>query len=292
MRFLTSLKFLKLFLIIIGLFFLIVINVPAQEKIKEIKIVALDKVFLKSRQFVPGEGISETLKEKIKLRAPEKSYVLLQLEHIPTKEEKKQLEKEGIKLLSYIPNKAWFSSVPSDIPEKIKKFPNIKAVNEILIEDKISPSIREFGVDEHARNPDGTVDLTVLFFGDVDLNSASDIVGKYGKVVGSSELMNALVITIPEENITKLAEEEEVEWIEEIPGPPKMLNDGARASIGVNTVQASPYNLDGTGIVTAEWDGGWVDTTHDDLQGRVTIGDTGSSTGHHATHVAGTMLGD
>lgn len=37
---------------------------------------------------------------------------------------------------------------------------------------------------------------------------------------------------------------------------------------------------------------GWVDTTHDDLEGRVTIGDTGSGTHDHSTHVAGTMLGD
>jgi len=35
-------------------------------------------------------------------------------------------------------------------------------------------------------------------------------------------------------------------------------NDGIRQQIGVNTVQAAPYNLDGTGVDVLVYDGGQV----------------------------------
>lgn len=61
--------------------------VPEQLPVVEIN---KDKILLKSRQFIPGRGISSILIEKIKSKAPKKSYVILQLEHIPTNEEKKK----------------------------------------------------------------------------------------------------------------------------------------------------------------------------------------------------------
>src|SRR3989339_568022 len=67
-----------------------------------------NKVLLKSREFIPHKGTSEKEKEK--------------------------LEKQGIKLLSYIPNKAWFASISGDI-EEIEKISNIMAIDEILKED-------------------------------------------------------------------------------------------------------------------------------------------------------------
>ena len=250
-----------------------------------------NKVLLKSREFIPHKGTSEIVKNKIKAKAPEKSHILLQFDSIPNEEEKEKLEKQGIKLLSYIPNKAWFASISGDI-EEIEKISNIMAIDEILKEDKISQSIKKYGVGEWAKNNDGTVNLTIIFFKDVSLDDANNLISNYGGVIGRAEIINALTIVVPENSIEEIANNDIVQWIEEVPPEPKTFNDGSRAAIGVNTVQASPYNLNGAGVVAAEWDGAWVDTTHDDLQGRVTIGDTGSSTGDHATHVAGTMLGN
>ncbi len=50
------------------------------------------------------------------------------------------------------------------------------------------------------------------------------------------------------------------------------------------------YNLTGNGVTLGEWDGGGVLTTHQELTGRVTQGDSPSSTNSHSTHVAGTMI--
>ena len=283
-------------LLILIMIFLVLSIVYAQEnlRLKEEILEKKDledssnKILLKSRQFTPERGVSETAKAKIK--APEKSHVLIQFDSIPTKEEIEEFEKEGIKLLSFIPNKAWFASISSI--DEIEKISNIRAIDEILNEDKISPYIKKYGVGEWAKNNDGTVNLTIMFFKDASLDEAEQIISSYGEVIGRADIINALTVIVPEISIEEIANNDIVQWIEEVPPEPRTFNDGSRAAISVNTVQASPYNLDGTGVVAAEWDGGWVDSTHDDLQGRVTIGDTGSSTGDHATHVAGTMLGN
>ncbi|MGB2808287.1 MAG: hypothetical protein WBC22_11125 [Sedimentisphaerales bacterium] len=67
-------------------------------------------ILLKSRQFIPERGISSATKAKIEA-IPGRAHVLVQLKQIPTIKEKKELEGKGIKLLSYIPNKAWFASI-------------------------------------------------------------------------------------------------------------------------------------------------------------------------------------
>ena len=55
---------------------------------------------------------------------------------------------------------------------------------------------------------------------------------------------------------------------------------------------SSGYNMTGSGITLHEWDGGFALTTHQELTGRVTIGDAGDSpvVNAHATHVAGTLI--
>ncbi len=49
-------------------------------------------------------------------------------------------------------------------------------------------------------------------------------------------------------------------------------------------------NLSGNGVVLREWDAGEVRPTHQELNGRITIGDGATNLVDHSTHVAGTML--
>lgn len=54
----------------------------------------------------------------------------------------------------------------------------------------------------------------------------------------------------------------------------------------------SGLNLEGNGMTLGEWDGGGVRLSHDQLSGRVTQVDNPSGNSWHATHVAGTLIGD
>ena len=71
---------------------------------------ASNAILLKSRRFTPERGISSATKANIEA-IPGRAHVLVQLEQIPTIAERKEFEDKGIKLLSYIPNKAWFASI-------------------------------------------------------------------------------------------------------------------------------------------------------------------------------------
>lgn len=102
------------------------------------------------------------------------------------------------------------------------------------------------------------------------------------------------------DNIQELAKEEIVKYIEPASPPLKAFNDGSRAASWVDSVQAE-YN--GTNFVAGEWDSGWAEANHSGLAGRVIIGDNATcnasagdsgtcGTTSHATHVAGTIMGN
>lgn len=68
------------------------------------------------------------------------------------------------------------------------------------------------------------------------------------------------------------------------------LNANAAISTAANLVQASPYSLDGTGLIVGVWDNGAVRATHQEFAAgnRVTVMD-GATLQVHATPVAGTL---
>ncbi len=77
--------------------------------------------------------------------------------------------------------------------------------------------------------------------------------------------------------------------------PMYYISDNAHAAITISTSEVqdggrSDLQLDGSGIQLILWDAGAVRETHQEFEGRITLGDSGSSCNAHATHVAGTMI--
>jgi hypothetical protein len=263
-------------------------------------------ILLKSRQFVPTPGIEAGLESNMSALAAsgiKRRHVLIQFEHIPSASEREKLENNGIDLQTYIPRNAWFARVKMDSISKIEEVSggNVRWVGAILPADKIAPHIKERGVGPWAVNPDGSVNLLVTFFDDVSADEAREVIEKYGSVLEEPVMCNYWSVTISESDITNLAGEDAVLWIQEVAPPLTIHNDGSRAAVGANTAQAPPYNLNGSGVVIGEWDGGWADGTHNDLSPRVTTGDPAAPTypncsicavQNHATHVAGTAMGN
>ena len=252
-------------------------------------------ILLKSRQFVPTHGIEAGLDSSMSEQAAsgvQKSHVLIQFDHIPDASERKNLETIGVDMQTYIPRNAWFADIDTDSIPEIGALPGVSWVGEILAADKIAPHIKEVGVGSWAVNPDGSVNLLVTFFDDVSADEAREVIGRYGSVGEAPVMSNYWRVTISEDEIANLAGEDAVQWIQEVAPPKTVNNDGSRAAVGANTTQAQPYSLDGSGVMIAEWDAGWVDWTHDDLAGRVTVGDAGHGVNQHSTHVAGTAMGD
>jgi hypothetical protein len=194
-------------------------------------IVELDEVedeytiFVSSRQFVPSPGISPSAEANITSSPLERVHVLVQFYHIPNATERHALENAGVKLQTYVHNYAWFASIPSNPPAVILQLSFVRWIGEILPEDKISPQILKGKIGEWAINPDGSVNMVVRFFDDVSAGDAKSILMKYSSRVQGPGMLNDWTVTIASDAIRELADEDGVQWIEEVPPPETTFND-------------------------------------------------------------------
>lgn len=251
-----------------------------------------DAIHLKSRVFVPEPGLDPGLPAV----ASGARHGLIQLHHIPSRTERKALSRAGVGLHTYIPNRAFLARLPADV-RPVLQLAIVRSIGPLLPTDKVDPRILQQGVNPFSRNLDGTFRLSVLFFADVTSREAEAVVSAHGgRITETLGTFHLLRCDLPEESLPGLLGEDKVQWVEDV-FPNEILNDGARAAMGVDLVHAPPYGLDGTGSVIGEWDGGHpIDTAgtllHQDFLGRVTRGDTTTdSFDAHATHVAGTAMG-
>lgn len=139
---------------------------------------------------------------------------------------------------------------------------------------------------------DKVVGAYVMFHRDADLNAGAALVeGMGGEVRDWLLSINGLVVELPHSRLADLAGADSVLWVE--PPIPMMstLNAENRTVTQVNTVQAAPYSLDGSGVTVMVYDGGTARDTHGDFGGRLTKRDNATQI-THATHVSGTIGGN
>lgn len=250
-----------------------------------------EAVLLKSRRFVPKTSLDGPASVRQDHRS-ERIHAILQLDSVPTVEQKATLAGAQVRLLSYIPNHAWLASFPLRAAERIAAIPGVRALAKIEPQDKIDPSLRDGGVNAYSRTADDAVRLIVTLFEDADVEEAvATIVRLGGQIVGRAEAGRDIVLLLPVDRIADLASCDGVKWIDQHYESVD-LNDGVRTATSVDAVQVPPYSLSGFGVIVGQWESGHPDANHVDLIGRVTnVADDGWL-GEHATLVAGTLVGD
>lgn len=245
---------------------------------------------LQQRTFTPSAVQKQGLPQQS--AALMNKHIIMQFDHPLLDVEKQRLADDGITLLSYIPNLAYTVRLTRDIDESLITEHAIRWFGEIYPDDKISRQITELGIGDWARRPGGRAKFTVLLHKDEDINYWSrEFERIYGaEITGLATVINAVELIVPELAYLSISELDAVIWIEQQDRPQEVTNNIARVNTRAEELQAAPYNLTGNGITVAEWDGGQVDLSHPDLEGRVFQQD-GASLSDHATHVAGTVLG-
>ncbi len=110
------------------------------------------------------------------------------------------------------------------------------------------------------------------------------------KVTGALQSIPVFVGEMRVSELDKLALEQGVMYI--APAIPFMTpnNSENRVLTGVDTANAAPYSLDGTGVKVFVFDAGGASTNHPGLAGRITVID-GEGAITHATHCSGTVGG-
>jgi len=254
------------------------------------------EIHLKSRKWTPLESTdeSETAEIERMRKGVNRVHGLLRLHHIPDQKEKVDLEKSGILLLEYIPENGYLISISGKTEIHKESLAQIQWIGPLAPVDKIEPNLREQGIGPWARLPDGRIMLRITYFRDVTAEEAKATLSTMGiTLLKEAPDFHYIEIATEENQIMKIAQQDEVQWIEEVPPPAVPHNNGSRANTGAETVQTAHYNLSGAGVVVGQWDVGNVDSTHDDFgtPSRVTVADNVGVTGNHATHVAGTLGG-
>ena len=250
---------------------------------------------LKNRTFIPPPGLDPALQSiAATASSGDRLHVLLQLDHIPSPTERNALVQQGIELQQYVPDNAWVAAVPAtQLLGLTATGRGITWVGPWAGNDKLSANAQAQTFPAWATNATGQVQVMVLLHSDVPPATGEALVAaRNGVVAGRLTFPPALTVWLEPGQVAGLAAEEAVLWVEEAPPPLSGTNDGARDALNVDIVQSAPYDLDGSGVNVFVFDGGRVDS-HPAFSSRLTFvtGDT-AATSDHATHVAGTVLGD
>ena len=115
-------------------------------------------------------------------------HILLQLDFIPRDTAKAEYEKNGVKLLAYVPDYAWIASVPASDPAAVLNLPGITWAGPLTVNDKLDPAIVNQVWLPSNLAPDGTVAVSVFTQLDEDVATTRALVEKFGgKIIRRSD---------------------------------------------------------------------------------------------------------
>jgi hypothetical protein len=244
---------------------------------------------LLTRTFTPPAGLGPALQNMLTAQAGERRHVLLQLNYIPTLQQRADLAAQGIELQTYVPQQAWIARVPTVGLAHLAEVNGIRWIGPWSAPDKIAPRLQAGQPSAWTVHPSGRVMVMVLLHADVSLDQGEALVKQYdGVVAGRLTLPRALTAWLMPDRIAGLAAEESVLWLGEGPPPLTPNNDGVRQAIHADEVQAA--GLTGSGVKLFVFDVGRV-ANHIGFTGRLTYTDNTTNVEEHSTHVAGTAAG-
>jgi hypothetical protein len=241
----------------------------------------LDAIRLKARQFVPRPGVARGLATYFRSQAKEKSvHVLLQLQRDPPPAFRQTLSGEKVRLLDPVPEHAFFAAMPPSLTlakRLVGAETPVRWIGPIARKDKVAPWLLADGIPEHAQREDDAAELVVEFFGDVPVKrQESVLVAARAEILNRIQELNAWRVILAQKSLLRLASQDPVKWIVEIPAPAEIDNDGVRSATGVNAdpvLAPTVYNLTGATVVIGQWEPNHASLTHTDFAGRITLAD-------------------
>lgn len=222
-------------------------------------------------------------------------YKIIQFYSIPTQEQREKLEQTGIKLFNYLPQNAYFASIPVTLNSTTLNGFNIRSTVDIDDRFKMASSIFKKEYPGWAIIENNSIQLIVSCFTNVDLKTASEELDpKLFTIIKLDTHINTITLQTNISNISSIASKPFVSLIEPInpPGEPENLPGRTdHRSNAIATEFASGRHYDGAGVKIAMFDDGTIGP-HIDYTGRIGAQYTTASGGvEHGDHVSGIMMG-
>jgi len=252
--------------------------------------------YLKSGVSVPKKNITVATIQLLNAshkQFDQKGYVIIQFEKIPSEMEKQSMIKDGIRLLEYIPKKAYVCEIT--YPLSLKNFINHKAraIIQPADEQKIDGALTVVLGKNAAEK---VQKVMVTFYSTVDYYKAIELLKADRFITGADSLkdFSMVKISLPLSRLQQLAAFPFIQYIEKLAPPPDPLNFESRNNARANMVQTGlpdNYNLTGKGVLIGVDEVGGAPQPHVDFADRLIIGEILRVNDYHSTHVNGIVGG-
>lgn len=235
---------------------------------------------------IPSEKIKPYFADKV---IDGKYHLVLQFASLPTTAQQAELHRKGIRLFSYLPEKAYLALVKEEVNWDEMPKAGITHIFALQSRHKLSSQLADHQYPAHALIGQD-IQLRVQSYPDIALAKFSQLLAKAGyQAEQDIDLPGALQVTVPLAGIDKLAALPSVMYVEA--GAAPAIPDGlrGRTSHRANWLSQKPgTGYDGTGVVMAVADDGGVD--HIDFTGRLTDHTSGQG-GTHGDMTGGIAAG-
>lgn len=221
-------------------------------------------------------------------------YRFIQFYHIPTEEKKNEMEKVGIRFLSYVPANTYMASIPSSFDLSVLKKHNVRSVSIIKTEHKLSSELLYKNYPQHACIGKDKIELNMIYFSDISQNYVAEKLKAEGiEVVSARQHFPKIVLRIFINKILALAELPFVQYLEPVDPPSEpedLLGKTNHRSNGVYVEYGAGRKYDGSGVKVMIQDDGIIGP-HIDYQGRIGFQTMTGNSGNHGDHCAGILMG-
>ncbi len=224
--------------------------------------------------------------------AERRKYMVLQFSELPSKEEIESYKAQGIELLQYIDNNAYFATVSTQKDSKYKNMDKLYSAFETGELNKIDVRIRENRIPDYAVAPSGKLKISVSFYKGVSKATVQDALKNTAhEKLFVSERLNYFEVWMSPGDIEAISAQPWVINISLRDPEPVLYDTRNRGVSGENLyLQRNPsQTLTGKGIKVGIWDGNIEE--HAEVMGRLTVNQSYSPdyVSDHGMHVMGIM---
>lgn len=221
-------------------------------------------------------------------------YRFIQFYNIPTDERKKEMEKAGIKFLSYVPANAYISSLPAAFDLSVLKKYDVRSISAINAEHKLSFELLYKNYPQHAQVGKDKIDLNLMYFSDIAQSYVIEkLKAEEAEILSARQHFPKLILRISIEKISALAQLPFVQYIEPVDPPAEpedLVGRTDHRSYGVYVDYGAGRKYDGTGVNVMLQDDGIIGP-HIDYEGRIGFQTMSFNNGNHGDHCAGIIFG-
>jgi PKD repeat protein len=217
-------------------------------------------------------------------------FRILQFQEIPTVEAKEKMKSQGIELLSYLPEKAFFASINENADLSVLLANSLVSVVKIEVKYKLTENLLLKEYPAWALFPNDMIALNAVYFETLDKDVIEQEVKRLNGTV-LSEYDGVIQFQLPINRLEQLYLLPHFYFFETIDkeGEPEGYDDVSnhRANY-INNPLGVGTSYDGSNVVIMMQDDGPIGP-HIDYQGRV-VDVTSVNNGNHGDHVAGIII--